>query len=164
MPVNKALELNRKMAVEIRIATEDESQVVAELVTELLLELEPQAKEELIEMNLPKLTLSLLSKSKIVAFIAYDDEMPISILTLHECAAIYAGGSFGEISELFVKPKHRGYGIGKKLLQVAKVEANNRHWKRIEVGAPNKAKWSRTIDFYLQNDFKEIGPRLRSVV
>ena len=152
------------MAVEIRIATEGDSQTVAELVTELLLELEPEVKDELIEMNLPKLTLNLLSKFKIIAFIAFDDEKPIGVITLHECAAIYAGGVFAEISELFVRPEYRSNGIGKKLLKAANQEALNRHWSRIEVGAPKQEKWPKTISFYLNNGFKEIGPRLRAIV
>ena len=105
-----------------------------------------------------------MSKSKTITFIAYDDKIPIGVLTLHGCGAIYAGGVFAEISELFVNQKYRSSGIGKKMLQIAKKEAQRRGWKRIEVGAPNKEEWSKTLSFYLNNGFKEIGPRLNSIV
>lgn len=145
-------------------ATKNDYIVVSELVTELLLELEPETEEKLKEINIPKITQELLKQSKIVVFLAFYNKIPVGVITLHESAAIYAGGLFAEISELFVKPKYRSNGIGKKLIVSVREEAIHRSWARIEVGAPNRKEWARTFDFYTDNGFKEIGPRLRSIV
>ncbi len=45
--------------------------------------------------------------------------MNIGVITLHECAAIYAGGIFGEISELYVKPEFSSLKVGELLLASA---------------------------------------------
>jgi hypothetical protein len=34
-------------------------------------------------------------------------------------------------------------------------------WMRLEVGAPDKEQWMKTVTFYLNNDFIEVGPRLK---
>lgn len=47
------------------------------------------------------------------------DGTPVGVLTLNECAAIYAGGKFGEISELYVSPNYRSLGIGVRLVDEA---------------------------------------------
>jgi len=85
-------------------------------------------------------------------------------MTLNECAAIYAGGKFGEISELYVRPDMRSQGVAQQLLDHAQQEARARGWKRIEVGAPSQPDWHRTLNFYLRNGFDEVGPRLRRLV
>lgn len=135
--------------------------VVSLLIEELLLELEPKLKEKISNMNLLQITKNLICNRNIYAFIAREKENPIGVITLHECAAIYAGGLFGEISELFVKQEFRSCNVGQKLLAAATELANQLGWQRLEVGTPNAEKWSRTISFYKKNGFKEIGPRLR---
>jgi predicted S18 family serine protease len=90
--------------IEVIEALEHNSNDVSELVKSLLLELSPSAKEEIEGSSLENLTKDLLNSSKIWAFLAKKNETFIGVITLHECAAIYAGGVFGEISELYVKP------------------------------------------------------------
>ena len=85
-------------------------------------------------------------ESDIVALVAYDTKISIGVLTLHECAAIYAGGKFDEISELSVEPQYRSKGAGRKLPEAASNEARSRCWKRIDAGAQKKDKWVRTAD------------------
>ena len=43
----------------------------------------------------------------------------VGVLTLNECAAIYTGGKFGEIPELYVELNLRSAGIGPMLLEAA---------------------------------------------
>jgi ribosomal protein S18 acetylase RimI-like enzyme len=81
-------------------------------------------------------------------------------LNLNECVAIYAGGSFGEICELYIEPQHRSASVGAILLDEAKVFARKKGWSCIEVGAPSEENWPRTVGFYLKNGFNVIGPRL----
>jgi GNAT superfamily N-acetyltransferase len=98
------------------------------------------------------------------AVIASADDEPVGIMVLNECTAIYAGGKFGYISELYVRPDMRSKGIAPHLLEVASQESRARGWKRLEVGAPGQPKWKRTLDFYLRNGFEEVGPRLCRII
>jgi GNAT superfamily N-acetyltransferase len=67
------------------------------------------------------------------------DEGDVGVVLLNECASIYAGGRFGEISELYVAPGFRSQGVGALLIEAA---------------------IARTVDFYLRHGFEEVGPRL----
>lgn len=97
----------------------------------------------------------------VIAMIAHMDAEPAGVLVLNECTAIYAGGKFGEISELYIRPDLRSQGIAPDLVAVALAEGRARGWTRLEVGAPRQPAWKRTLDFYLRNGFEEVGPRLR---
>ena len=79
---------------------------------------------------------------------------------LIECAAIYAGGRFGEISEFYVVPDFRSKGVGALMIEVAVAFGHERGWPHIAVGAPSVPIWQRTVDFYLSCGFDEVGPRL----
>ncbi|HEX9148419.1 MAG TPA: GNAT family N-acetyltransferase, partial [Thermoanaerobaculia bacterium] len=46
------------------------------------------------------------------AFLAREGGEPVGVLTLTESFAIYAGGRYGVIDELYVAPGHRSSGIG----------------------------------------------------
>jgi len=84
----------------------------------------------------------------------------VGVVMLNECAAIYAGGRFGEISELYVVPDHRSQKVGARLTDAVVAFAREREWPFIEVGAPSVPAWQRTVDFYLNRGFEEVGPRL----
>jgi GNAT superfamily N-acetyltransferase len=88
------------------------------------------------------------------------DGSDIGVVMLNECSAIYAGGQFGEISELYVAPDARSIGVGAKLISAAAEFGRERGWADLEVGAPSVPVGQRTVDFYLRNGFEEIGPRL----
>jgi GNAT superfamily N-acetyltransferase len=62
---------------------------------------------------------------------------PVGVLMLNECAAIYAGGEFGEISEFYVAPSHRSAGVGALLVDAAAQFGRDRGWPELEVGAPD---------------------------
>ena len=83
------------------------------------------------------------------------------MITIAHSFAIYNGGDFGVITELYVDRNQRSKGIGKLLLDKAYEFARQHDWQKIEVGAPDKTAWPRTIDFYKQNGFSEKGPKLR---
>ena len=137
---------------------------VSELVQELLIELEPSSKEEIKAMKLDSITQNLLENSKIFAFIARCNETNIGVVTLHECASIYAGGVFGEISELYVQPNFRSLKVGDLLINHAIVKGKELGWKRIEVGSPPANEAPRTIQFYEKSGFKNTGSRLRRLI
>lgn len=95
-------------------------------------------------------------------FLAIDaDGQAVGLISLGACGAVYAGGRFGVIHELYVDPGMRSRGIGAALLERAKQTSVQRRWGRLEVGAPGRPQWSRTSDFYQREGFQLIGPRLR---
>jgi len=101
-----------------------------------------------------------------VALLARNDGggAAIGVLTLTETFAIYAGGRYGVIDELYVEPAHRSAGIGRLLLEEAVAVARERGWRRLDVTAPPGAAWSRTVAFYEANGFVFTGPKLRRTV
>jgi len=150
--------------IEIVKVSNDDFQDVADLIKSLLVELEPSAKEEIENTALNDIAKDLLTKSKIWAFLAKKDNINIGIVTLHECAAIYAGGIFGEISELYVKPEFRSLKVGELLLSSAIEYGKARGWKRLEVGSPPLSDSPRTFKFYEKQGFQCTGSRLRFLI
>ncbi|MDP4034560.1 MAG: GNAT family N-acetyltransferase, partial [Pseudorhodobacter sp.] len=87
-------------APSIRLATSMDAATVAGFVHALLHELTggtPPAIEDV-----TRNTKTVLAGTGVVAVLALVDGTPVGVMTLNECAAIYAGGTFGEISELYV--------------------------------------------------------------
>ncbi|MCX6834283.1 MAG: GNAT family N-acetyltransferase, partial [candidate division Zixibacteria bacterium] len=61
------------------------------------------------------------SKERFVAFVAIaENGEPLGIITVAQSFAIYAGGCYGAINELYVSPKHRNKNVGKMLVETAK--------------------------------------------
>ena len=102
----------------------------------------------------------LAQSQDVFFFIASHNGEPVGLMSLNQCTAIYALGTFGEISELYVDPSVRSSGLGRKLIETAVEFAHSRGWTMLEVGAPSVPMWQRTVDFYLRNGFEEVGPRL----
>jgi GNAT superfamily N-acetyltransferase len=147
----------------IRLAEASEAGIVAQFVVALIGELFPSEAAALDELAFAKVAQGLLqSPPRIWALLAIaEDGEPVGVLTLNECAAIYAGGISGEITEIYVKPEYRSSCLGARLVDAAVAFGRNRHWTRLEVGAPDVTRWRRTVDFYLGHGFQEVGPRLR---
>lgn len=143
----------------VREAGAEDADTIARFVHALLDELSGGAAPPVNEVA--ERALAVLARPDVHAALAVVDGEPVGAMTLNECAAIYAGGAFGEISELYVLPEMRSLGVAQKLLDHACAVARRRGWKRLEVGAPAQPAWSRTLDFYLRNGFAEVGPRLR---
>jgi GNAT superfamily N-acetyltransferase len=134
---------------------------VGELIYSLLVELYPELGYE--RDGCVESARSLLAGGDGVwSFLATTtDDRDVGVVMLNECAAIYAGGRFGEISELYVVPDSRSKNVGALLTEAAAAFGRQREWPFIEVGAPSVPAWQRTVDFYLKRGFDEIGPRLQ---
>jgi GNAT superfamily N-acetyltransferase len=103
-----------------------------------------------------------VSKERFVAFVAIAENSEVlGIITLAESFAIYAGGCYGAINELYVLPKHRNKNVGKMLVETAKDYGRDRGWRRLDVTAPPGDKWQRSVNFYLREGFAHTGPKLR---
>jgi GNAT superfamily N-acetyltransferase len=88
----------------------------------------------------------------------------LGVLTLTETFAIYAGGRYGVIDELYVDPAHRSAGVGRRLLDAAVAVGRERGWRRLDVTAPPGDAWRRTVAFYEKNGFVFTGPKLRRAI
>lgn len=141
-----------------------EVKTVVNLIAELLIDFNNKNNRNFIidKDELAKTTRKLIIRKNFAAFIAYDSEnKPKGLITISEAFAIYNGGDFGVITELYVDRSSRSEGIGKLLLQRVIDFSDSMNWKKIEVGAPNAEEWPRTIEFYKRNGFKEKGLKLR---
>jgi GNAT superfamily N-acetyltransferase len=146
----KIIEAGKKHSKEI-------IRLVAELISEL------SGKRFVIdELEAIEFIERSIDKGKYFAFLALDDRQNVlGILTVGESGAVYAGGLFGIIHEFYIVPEMRSSGLGNQLIEKVKETATTMGWKRLEVGAPPYPQWERTKNFYLREDFIEIGPRLR---
>jgi GNAT superfamily N-acetyltransferase len=90
----------------------------------------------------------------------YEGEL-VGVITLSECFALYAGGLYGCINEMYVKPEYRSKNIGKKLIAEAKYLAQKNKWTRLDVTAPIEERWMRTIGFYESHGFGFTGEKLK---
>ena len=151
-------------AIKIIKAQLSDAQVVAQLVEKLLIELEPSAAGGVTQKELTQITQALMTKDKIQAYLAYQGDNSVGVITLHECAAIYAGGIFGEISELYVAPEYRSLKIGDQLINEAKEYGRKNNWQRLEVGTPSADGDSRTAKFYERQGFNVTGLRMRCLI
>ena len=138
----------------------NEAERVGRLAYDLLAELYPDIEfERSFFTDAAKRLLG--SNEGVWAFLATEKETrDVGLVTLNECAAIYAGGRFGEIPELYVVPDYRSKNVGALLIETAVSFGRKRGWPNIEVGAPSRPAWQRTLDFYLRHGFEEVGPRL----
>lgn len=145
------------MTIKVRRAHVDEAPLVAVMVARLLAELDGKEPDT---RALLETTRKLIAAGDVAALLVLVDERPAGVVTLNQCAAIYAGGRFGEITELYVGPDDRSAGLGRRLIEAAVAHAREAGWTRLEVGAPAQPRWQRTAAFYEANGFTLVGPRL----
>lgn len=84
---------------------------------------------------------------------------PVGFLSLYESYAIYAGGSFGTIAELYVRQECRSKNIGLHLISEAKDFGRLRGWTQLEVTTPPLPQFDRTLAFYEREGFFITGGR-----
>lgn len=146
--------------MKIELANNSHIQLILPLLKELYLELGEE--EESIPFLNKKLIEDILSSKQTDIYIIYNhNNEAIGITTLTETQAIYAGGKYGVIDEMFVKPGYRSKNIGTQLIQNIKAIAVTKGWRRIDVTAPTEERWKRTVDFYEKNGFVFTGPKLK---
>lgn len=147
--------------VNITKATAEEFETVLIWVQKLLDELGDESDEFDI-INKEKVLQDIVSnRDRFIAFFAREDTAIIGVLTLMESFAIYAGGFYGVIDEMYIAPDFRSQGIGELMLEAVKEFGRQKGWARIDVTAPPEKKWARTVRFYEKNGFEFTGPKLR---
>ena len=137
--------------------------IVTDLVIELLKDFnERSGSNFIIDRNyILETTNKLIDRASFGCYVAFENEFPVGLITIAHSFAIYNGGDFGVITELYVGREQRSRGIGQLLLEKAYEFAKQHNWTKLEVGAPTKSEWPRTIEFYKENGFEEKGPKLR---
>lgn len=145
----------------VRLTTRD-ADVVFDWVTKLLLELGEEGDDlgELDRARVRDAWAALADRYQVLAAKSDAGEI-LGILTLSSAFAIYANGEYGVIDEMFVDPGHRSSGIGACLVREAMAIGRERGWTRIDVTAPESARWSRTRRFYESMGFEFTGPKLK---
>ncbi|MCO1336778.1 GNAT family N-acetyltransferase [Microbulbifer sp. OS29] len=144
-------------------ATPELCDEVSNLVFKLLRDLVGHRKE-IDPRKIAVTSKKLLSDAKgFYAFLYRRRSESIGVITVSKSAAIYAGGYYGVIEELYVEPEFRSQSIGRTLLETVVGFAAVQGWSRLEVSTPEKEKWQRTIDFYLREGFSDNanGERLK---
>lgn len=105
----------------------------------------------------------LAMEERVSGFLAFSEECPVGVIMLSESAALFARGTYGIITELYVMPDQRSSGVATRLIEAAVSQGIRKGWGQLEVGAPNQPMWSRSPNsaLYLKAGFAEIGPRLK---
>lgn len=148
--------------MDIRQVGTKDAEMVAGHVAALVAELSPGYRPDPDAMTAT--AAELLASGAVTGFAAEDGGAILGLVMLNECAAVYAGGRFGEITELYVAPPFRSQGVAGRLVARAVAFGHARGWQRLEVGAPDQPAWARTLAFYEREGFAEVGPRLRMVL
>ena len=141
--------------------TYDNREMVLHNVLNLLAELREDPSEEASVDKSKVVRDWLMNRDRHRVYVALDNDRIVGILTLQECFAIYANGSYGVINELYVVPDYRSKGVGKTLVDKAAAVARMKGWRRLDVTAPAGDKWQRTVNFYLREGFVHTGPKLK---
>lgn len=145
--------------IEIESATKNDSEVIVKLLSELYLEL-GEEKESITFLTGEFIRFTINTEVTKI-YLVRQDHQYIGIFTLTESQAIYAGGKYGIIDEMYISPDYRQKKIGEKILKYILQIALKNKWKRVDVTAPTEEKWIRTREFYEKNGFVFTGPKYK---
>ncbi len=138
-----------------------DSDIVLKYVKKLLVELSVRPEDETLGDTDKILADWQEAGDRLVSFAAKDGNAVVGVITLVESFAIYAGGWYGIINELYIEPEYRSKGVGKLLLDTVADYGRGRGWKRIDVTAPSGEAWKRTVNFYKREGYTFTGPKLK---
>jgi GNAT superfamily N-acetyltransferase len=148
-------------ALSIQRATVDDATEIAVMVGELLAEILAAIDDQVFDFEITE-TISrleeVLALEKYVVFVAREaSHKMVGFIALCDSYALYAGGEFGTITELFVRPQYRSNGIGRRLISQAKALGAFRGWNRLEVTTPPLPQFERALAFYEREGFSTTG-------
>jgi ribosomal protein S18 acetylase RimI-like enzyme len=151
----------------VHVAQRHETDTVLALIEELLAELGSEG-QEFAQIDREKLHTDIevgLDSGRFLAFLARDESgTAVGVLTLSESFALYAGGTYGTIDEMYVKPEYRCRGVGGQLVDAAVAVARERRWFRLDVTGPGDPRARRAVRFYEAMGFQFTGPKMRLLV
>ncbi|MBK8182318.1 MAG: GNAT family N-acetyltransferase [Candidatus Competibacteraceae bacterium] len=133
--------------------------MVGELLEEIMNAIGSPAFRFNFEETVNRLTLFIEQEKYVVFIVRGDEGLPIGFIALYESYALYAGGAFGTIPELYVRAASRSSSVGRALVSEAKQFASLRGWTRLEVTTPPLPQFQRTLNFYEREGFAISGGR-----
>ena len=128
----------------IEVAQPHEVYAILELIEELLMELEDERvdipwvnREKVhadIRRNLDTEAGTKSGRGQLLAILAKDPSgVAVGVLTLVQSFALYAGGEYGVIDEMYVRPEYRGQDVERQLLDEAVAIATRRKWFHLDI-------------------------------
>ncbi|ODT46270.1 MAG: GNAT family N-acetyltransferase [Nitrospira sp. SCN 59-13] len=154
------------MPILIRNAVPSDAPVIARLVDELLQEIMVVTGAQAFHASVAHTETcvrSWLTDGAYTILLACEGDAPCGFLALAECRALYVGGLFGIIPELYVRPDRRSQGVGRELVREATRVARSKNWARLEVATPPLPQFDRTLAFYERQGFSVSGGRKMKV-
>ena len=151
--------MEKVKTLKLREATQKHIPEIIELLTALYLELGEEQKS--VQFLTNQLLIDVLNSGKTKIYLIKEDRLIIGIVTLTESYAIYSGGPYGSIDEMYIHHAFRGKGIGRWAIGELKHIGRARRWKRIDVTAPTDEKWIQTVKFYESCGFLFTGPKFK---
>jgi GNAT superfamily N-acetyltransferase len=152
--------MNRAVTIEKAIASD--AAEIAAMVGELLGEITDVVGAPVFSFDLAATTNRLrdfIECKKYFVLVARHDNSIVGFITLYEGCALYAGGSFGVIPELYVRPPYRSKNVGRHLVSDAKRFGGSRGWSRLEVTTPPLPHFEKSLAFYEREGFSVTGGR-----
>lgn len=143
----------------IEKATKNDNEVVLRLLADLFTEL-GEEKESLKFLSYDLIDIFISSNCTEI-YLLKNGKKNIGIFTLTETQAIYAGGKFGVLDEMYIEPNYRSQQIGQNIIAFITDIARIKKWNRIDVTAPTETKWERTQNFYEKNGFVFTGQKYK---
>ena len=157
-----------KADITIQRVTVDDVQEVSVLVGGLLTEIMDAIGVQALNFDLEETTARLedfLKREKYFAFVSRNGSgHAIGFVALYESHALYAEGSFGTISELYVRPEYRSNNVGLSLITRAKSFGKSRDWTCLEDRTPPLPQFDKTLEFYEREGFAITGGRKLKVL
>lgn len=149
--------------MELNKATDQQAGIIVELLTELYAELGEEAGS--IQFLTDTFVTDLMRSGKTEIYLVNaGKETTVGIVTLTETQALYAGGKYGSLDEMYIRPGFRSAGTGKDIIAKIKTIGRHKKWKRIDVTAPTEERWKRTVAFYEKNGFVFTGSKFKMVL
>lgn len=151
--------MNQDVNTEIEKAEPGHAPVVVDLLKRLYLELgEERESLNFLSTNLIE---RMLTSGATGIYLLRQAGQYIGVFTLTESQAIYAGGKYGVLDEMYIVPEQRRQKHGARILEYIGSIAKKNNWSRLDVTAPTEEKWSRTRRFYENNGFVFTGPKYK---
>lgn len=146
--------------MEIRFATKNDAKTVSGMLKALGDEMAERAGAVVnTDRDLVERLFEEYLDTKFRALIFEESGSAIGFATFYESFALYAGGSYMTVTELYMESARRSKGYGATALAWLKEYGKQEGYSRIELTTPPQPEFQRSLDFYLQNDFEVTGGR-----
>ncbi len=101
----------------------------------------------------------LLDTDKGSILLAWDVELdaPVGLVTLSYATALRFGGYYAMIEEFLVAASHRGRGIAGQLLNAARIEAERRQCRELQVNGPSPE----GVPVFERHGFQQTGAHMK---